>query len=246
MQRIKTGAVSYSNTKPLLWGMDKEPIVSRIELMVDYPANLAAKLKSGALDLALLPVAAMAEIPNSRIVSTYGIAADGPVASVCIFSKQPLEEIEFLYLDYQSRTSVRLAQLLLEKHWNKKMRFLQAEEGYISKIEGTTAGVIIGDRALEQLPFFPYIYDLGEEWKNYSGLPFIFAAWVSTASLSDEFVRDFDLANAAGLDHLEEIAADHPFPSFDLYDYYTKYIKYQLGYQEMAGLESFLSQISQH
>ncbi len=119
-----------------------------IELVADYPANVAGALQRGDIDLALLPIAAIPTIPGANIVSDYGIAADGNVASVCIFSMVPMEEIETVYLDYQSRTSVRLAQLLLEKLWKKTVVFKPATENYIDYINGTTAGIIIGDRAL--------------------------------------------------------------------------------------------------
>ena len=91
-----------------------------MELLLNYPSQLAKSLKEGSIDMALLPVAAMHEIPGARIVSDYGIASDGNVASVAIFSQVPMEEIKTVYLDYQSRSSVRLAQLLLEKHWKKQ------------------------------------------------------------------------------------------------------------------------------
>ena len=104
------GAVSYLNTKPMLYGIVRSEVMNQIELTEDYPSNVAQQLREGSIDVALLPVAVMPTIPGARIVSDYGIAADGDVASVSIFSQVPMEEIETVYLDYQSRTSVRLAQ----------------------------------------------------------------------------------------------------------------------------------------
>jgi len=146
--KIKVAAVSYLNTKPLLYGIERAGLDKDMELLLDYPAQLAQSLQQGNIDMALLPVAAMPGIPGARIVSDYGIAADGNVASVCIFSQVPMEEIREVYLDYQSRSSVRLARLLLEKHWNKNVILRPAPENYIEYINGSTAGVIIGDRAL--------------------------------------------------------------------------------------------------
>ena len=108
--KIKIGAVSYLNTKPLLYGIERSDLVNDIELIVDYPSILAKKLQENSIDIALLPVAAIPFIANAQIVSDYGIASDGNVVSVALFSQVPIEEIKTVYLDYQSRTSVRLAQ----------------------------------------------------------------------------------------------------------------------------------------
>lgn len=241
--KIKVGAVSYLNTKPLLYGIERSDLMNEIELTLDYPAQLAKKLQDGEIDMALLPVAAMPGINGARIVGEYGIASDGNVVSVAIFSQVPMEEIEVVYLDYQSRTSVRLAQLLLEKHWKKDVVFKPATEHYIEYINDKSAGVIIGDRALKQLDNFNYVYDLATAWKEYTGLDFVFAAWVANKELPDAFVKSFNEANAVGLQHLEEVIAENDFPYYDLHTYYTENIKYKLDEAKIAGLEKFLELI---
>ena len=213
--------------------------------MLDYPANLAAELKAGEIDMALMPVAAMPGIPGARIVGDYGIAADGGVASVCIFSQVPMEEIETVYLDYQSRTSVRLARLLLEKHWKKDVQFKEASLHYIEYINGKNAGVIIGDRALQQRPNFEYIYDLAAAWKDYTGLPFVFAAWISNKELPADFMAAFNAANKEGLDAIDKVVKAHPYPYYDLKKYYTENIHYVLDEEKRKGLERFLKLIQE-
>ena len=242
--KIKIGAVSYLNTKPLLYGLERSSIKEDIILSTAYPAQLAAALKDQTIDLALLPVAAISSIPNAHIVGSYGIAADGAVASVALFSHVPLEEITHIYLDYQSRSSVRLTQELVNHFWKLKVALLPAQEDYIASIQGTKAGVIIGDRALQQLPNFPYVYDLASAWKAWTGLPFVFAAWVSNKALPAEFISAFDAANAMGLQHLEAIVAAHPFPEYDLLHYYKKNIHYELDENKRKGLDLFLKMIS--
>jgi chorismate dehydratase len=242
-QKIKVGAVSYLNTKPLLWGIEHSDVINKMELVLDYPANLAKQLANGDIDMALMPVAAMKGIEGARIVGDYGIAADGDVASVCIFSHVPMEEIESVYLDYQSRTSVRLAQLLLKEYWKKDVQLQQAPENYIEYISGTKAGVIIGDRALKQLTNFEYIYDLATGWKSFTGLPFVFAAWISNKELPADFLQAFNDANALGLDHLDEVVLANPFPEYDLKKYYTENIHYYLDAGKRKGLEKFISMI---
>jgi len=219
--------------------------MQEIDLALEYPAQIAQHLREGTADMGLVPVAAIPAIPGARIVSDFGIAATGKVASVCIFSKVPMEEITHLYLDYQSRTSVRLAQVLLRHYWQKEVALLQAPENYIGLIGGTTAGVIIGDRALQQLPHFPYIYDLAEHWQLHTGLPFIFAAWVANKELPDPFVRRFNEACAEGLAHIDEVIAEHPFPPYDLNTYYRENIRYTLDEEKKKGLERFLEYLKE-
>lgn len=215
-----------------------------MELIVDYPSRLAQDLKSNKIDLALLPVAAIPGIEGARIISDYGIGANGNVVSVAIFSQVPMEEIETVYLDYQSRTSVRLAQLLLENYWGKKVVYKEANEHYIDYINGPTAGVIIGDRALKQLNNFEYTYDLSAAWKAYTGLDFVFAAWVANKDLPQSFIDRFNKANAEGLAHLDEIVAENPFPYYDLKTYYTDNIVFLIDEAKRKGLDKFLELIS--
>ena len=236
--------MSYLNTKPLLYGLERSSIKEDIILSTAYPAQLAAALKEQTIDLALLPVAAISSIPQAQIIGNYGIAADGDVASVALFSHVPLAAITHIFLDYQSRSSVRLTQELVRSYWKIAPEFIAADTQYITSIQGTKAGVIIGDRALQQLPNFPYVYDLSAAWKAFTGLPFVFAAWVSNRTLPASFVEAFNEANAMGLQHLDEIVAAHPFPEYDLLHYYQKNIHYELDENKRKGLDLFLKMIS--
>lgn len=229
----------------MLYGIERSAVMNDIELLLDYPANLAKDLQEGKIDMALLPVAAIPTITGANIVSDYGIAADGNVASVSVFSMVPMEQVETVYLDYQSRTSVRLAQLLFEKLWKKNVAYKPAPENYIDYINGTTAGVIIGDRALKQRTNFEYVYDLADGWKELTGLPFVFAAWVANKELPQAFKDAFNAANADGLKHIDEVVAQNPFPYYDLHTYYTENIHYLLDADKKKGLELFLQMIRQ-
>ncbi len=137
-------------------------------------------------------------------------------------AKCRLEAIQTVYLDYQSRSSVRLATLLLKEFWQKDVILAAAPEDYIERISDTTAGVIIGDRALEQRHNFAYIYDLARAWNDWTGLPFVFAAWVANKDLPPDFLTRFNAANAEGLEHIDEAVAANPFPLYDLQTYYRQ------------------------
>ena len=240
---LRVSAVSYLNTKPLLWGLSQHAIREEMYLEERYPALIADDLIEGKTDLALMPVAMMTRLAEPLLIGNHCIAATGPVASVSLFSEVPIEEIKTVYLDYQSRTSVRLAQLLLTGYWKKEVQFLPAEPDYINKIGGTTAGVIIGDRALEARLKFPYNYDLAQAWIDWQNLPFVFAAWIATRELPAEFVTAFDAAQQTGLAHLPQVVAENPFPPYDLLKYYTENIHYDLGIEERKGLEVFLGMV---
>jgi len=234
--------VSYLNTRPLLLGMEQSPFKERIELMKAYPAQIAQALLDDTIDIGLVPVAVMPLLKHPQLVSKYVIGTEGEVASVALFSQVPMDQIEKVYLDYQSRTSVALAKILFKQFWKKEVEFLNATEGYINQINGNTAGIIIGDRALVNLDTFEHIYDLGLAWKAYSGLPFVFAAWVANKPIPFEFIEAFDAANGYGLSHLEDVIALIPAIEqvYDLHKYYTENISYELTPEKKAGLGKFL------
>ncbi|MEY3291937.1 MAG: hypothetical protein RLZZ266_962 [Bacteroidota bacterium] len=246
-KRWRIGVVSYFNTQPLLLGIEKADFLSKIELVKDYPAKVAQALIDGQIDIGLVPVAITPLLSNPHIVSDFCIGTKTKVASVAIFSKVPMEQIASIYLDYQSRTSVQLARILLKEYWKKDIQFLHAQEDYIQAIEGTTAGVIIGDRALANLTEFEYVYDLGEAWIEHTGLPFVFAAWMSNQPIPDDFKSMFNNANAYGVEHIDEVLNQLPARKhgYDMETYYTKNIAYQLTDTMQQGMQLFLEKVKQ-
>ena len=238
--KIRVGAVSYLNTKPLIYGLENGMMKEEIDLVMDYPGKIAQALLDDSIDIGLVPVAIIAEMKEYHLDAAYCIASDGAVASVCLFSEVPVEEITTVLLDYQSRTSVLLVQYLLKKYWKINPLFKSAGHNFISLIKGTTAAVVIGDRALQQRKFSPYIYDLGLTWKQHTGLPFVFAAWVSNKPMTEQFIADFDQANQFGLDRLEEVVQENSCPDYDLKKYYTENIQYRLDDLKRQGLQLFL------
>lgn len=240
MEKIKVGIVNYLNTRPLLYGLEKPPINELIEIKGDYPARVAEMLVRGEVDVALVPVAVLADLKEYQIVGNYCIGTEGEIASVALFSDVPLQEIESIYLDYQSRTSVALLKYLLREHWQISPEFIPAQdENYRSQIKGTTAGLVIGDRALEQRSHSKYIFDLGSAWKEATGLPFVFAVWASLRPLPAEFIRIFDAANALGLRYIDEIVDTTFFISYDLKKYFTLHLSYFLDIRKRQGLALF-------
>jgi len=244
-KKIKVGIVSYLNARPLIYGLRLPPIKDKIELIEDTPAELARMLREDIIDVGLIPVASILTLPEYHIVGDYCIAADGEVASVCLFSEVPMDKIERVYLDYQSRSSAALLKWLLKEYWGIHPVILESEnENYRQEIKGTTAGLVIGDRALEQRRISTYIYDLASAWRSVTGLPIVFAAWISKRLLPQTFIKEFDEANAVGLNFIDEIVEAHPFEIYDLKKYYTVHIQYKFDHKKREGLSLFLQAIS--
>ena len=216
-----------------------------IELTGDYPAKVAEQLMNDEIDIGLVPVAVLQKMPEYHIIGNYCIGTEGEIASVALFSEVPLSEIRKVYLDYQSRTSVALLKYLMKESWGINPEITQAEnENYRDEIKGTTAGLVIGDRAFEQRRKSTFIYDLGSEWKAITGLPFVFAVWVSKKKLPEEFVRIFDTANAFGLDFIDNIVAESNYSLYELKKYYKLHLSYHLDDQKRKGMARFLELIS--
>jgi chorismate dehydratase len=240
LKKIKTGAVSYLNTKPLIYGFENGMMKEDVDLVIDYPSKIASMLLEDKIDVGLVPVAIIPEMKEHYIISDYCIGSVGEVASVALFSEVPLNEIKTVLLDYQSRTSVALLKVLISEYWKINVVFENTSGDYQLKISGTTAGLIIGDRALQQRKISPYIFDLGLEWKNFTGFPFVFAAWVSNKKLDKNFINKFNEANKSGLNNLDKVVKENPFGIFDLHHYYTDCISFDLDENKKKGLKLFL------
>ena len=244
MQRkIRVGAVSYLNTKPLVYGFEHGMMADSVELTIDFPSKIASMLLEDKIDVGLVPVAIIPEMKEHYIISNYCISCDGAVASVCLFSEVPLDKIEKILLDYQSRTSVELLKILIKESWKIDPVIEETTGEYRSQISGTTAALVIGDRALEQRKVSPYIYDLGLEWKKFTGLPFVFAAWVSNKKLDTDFIDSFNEANSAGLHKIDEVVTANKNGIFDLKKYYTQFINFELSKEKMGSMKLFLQKI---
>jgi chorismate dehydratase len=245
LNKTRVGIVNYLNTKPLIYGLQRPPISEQIELVGDYPARLAEMLINDEIDIGLIPVAVIPQLPVYHIIGDHCIGTEGEIASVALFSEVPMNEIKKVYLDYQSRTSVELLKFLMKEYWGINPEIVEStNEDYRKEIKGTTAGLVIGDRALEQRKISTFIYDLGSEWKSITGLPFVFAVWVSIKKLSDDFINLFNAANAMGLEHIDEIVAIEGFDLYDLKKYYKLHLSYLLDERKKRGMEQFLQVIS--
>jgi chorismate dehydratase len=243
--KIKVAVVSYLNTRPLIKGFEHGVMSDRMELLEAFPSKLANMLANDEVDMALIPVAAIPGIKNAEVVSDFCIATDGAVASVCIFSHCPIQEVEELMLDYQSRSSVALTKILLKEYWKISPKLTHASPGYENEVMGNRAALIIGDRALQQRDDFPFVYDLGSAWKSLTNLPFVFAVWVANKKIPSDFLINFNQVVQDGLNQMDEVIAQQDVPFYDIRTYYTDNIKYILNDEKRESMRLFLEKINQ-
>ena len=240
MNKIRISAVAYTNTKPFIYGINHSDILNQIDLSLDIPSDCAAKVIDGTVDVGLIPVAAIPHVPDANIISDYCIGSVGAVNSVFIFSNVPVSEIRTLRLDSHSRTSNNLAKVLLKFHFKQ-------EVSYTTDVNvQTDAIVLIGDRTFGKKGDYAFVYDMGEEWMNFTGLPFVYAAWVANKVIPEAFINEFNTALKNGLAARKELLKTLPVnPVFDLDDYLMHKLDFELTDKKREALSLFLSYIEQ-
>jgi chorismate dehydratase len=230
-EKFNIAAVSYLNTKPLLYGLLNSPLADKINLMLDIPSACASKMIHGEVELALIPTAVIPQIPNAVLFSNYCIGAQNKVKTVGIFSYKPIDQLDTLILDFHSRTSVLLVQILLKEFWQQKLHFIAGQPGFEDHVSENTGLLIIGDRTMGLHEKYPYFY-----------------AWVSNHNVGEIFENDFNNALSAGLAAIPELLLllpDSP-AGFDLKSYFSNNIYYHLDEEMKAGMSLFFEKLAQY
>lgn len=242
-QPIRLGAVSYLNTRPLVYGLEGRR--ANLDLMFDLPSRLADRLAAGDLDVALIPSIEYFQNPHYRIVSDACIGCRGPVLSVKLLSRVPTSQIRSLALDEGSRTSAALTRILLKHKFGLSPRLEPLPIG--SGVEATSADAVllIGDRAIHP-PSEGFVeeWDLGDQWCRWSELSFVFAMWVARPVVSTPGLADsLEAARDDGVAHLTEIARVESgvvnLSEADCLSYLRDNLYFYLGPREQRGLELF-------
>ncbi len=243
MGPIRIGAVNYLNTKPLIH--DLAELAPEAELLLDVPSRLADLLAEGQLDVALIPVIEYFRGGSYRVVPDIAIASNGPVLSVTLFSRVPWSEIRRVALDEGSRTSAALTQILLRKKYGVKPDILPLPLDCAAEDAEADAVLLIGDRAMRAcLPGFAYAFDLGQEWHDWVGLPFVYAVWAvrPDADLGPVEAALHE-AKARGCRQIGPIAhREAPRLGLDAgfcRRYLGNIIRFDLGPREQAGLHHY-------
>jgi chorismate dehydratase len=244
--KFRISAVSYTNTKPFIYGIQHTDFINKIELSLDNPTDCAQKLIDDVVDIGLIPVAATLNLPYWEIVSDYCIGAVGAVNSVFIFSNCDIKDVKKLQLDPQSRSSNNLSRVLFKNYWKVNPELIEDADDYTTSIDLETAFVLIGDRTFGQKEKYRYVYDLAEEWRKFTGLPFCFAAWIANKPIPKEFIDEFNQILKFGLDHRADVIKELPARNdFDLEDYLMHKLDFDLTEGKKEALHLFLRYIKE-
>jgi len=240
---LRLGAVSYLNTKPLVYGLEAFP--DRFDVRFDVPSKCATLLHQGKVDLGLIPAIEYLR-GDYRIVPDVSIASDGAVATVAIFTRTPMTQVRSIALDLSSRTSVALTRVLCARHWRIEPSLTPAEPDLDAMLGRAEAALVIGDPAFEIDPEARGVtkIDLGVEWKALTGLPFVYAMWVGRpGAATPEQCRMLQEARDRGVAHLADIARDVSGGDPDVERrslvYLRDNLRYGLGRAECEGLRRF-------
>jgi chorismate dehydratase len=240
---IRVGAVNYLNAKPLVERLTD--FAPSIDLSLALPSRLADQLAAGEIDVGLIPVVEFFRGANYTLIRNIAIASRGPVLSVTLFSRVPWPEIRSVALDEGSRSSAALAQILLRKRYGVHPTIQPLPIDTPADDLTTDAVLLIGDRAMRAcLPGHRHAYDLGTEWTDWTGLPFVYAVWAVRPGIElGEMENAFHRAKEHGLAHAGEIAQrEAPLLGLDAgycRRYLANIIRYDLGEAELAGMNRY-------
>lgn len=249
MDKIRISAVKYANTYPFIYGLMERGFDKRVILEIDHPADCAAKLISGRVDIGLIPVAALPLMKEYHIITDYCLGAYGKVRTVMLLSNCPLNEIQTINLDYRSRSSVNLAKILAKNSWKREFRWNNTSEGFdFVNIPGYDAVVLIGDQCFEYESRFKFRIDLAEEWNKFTGLPFAFACWTANRRFNKKFLKDFNDALGAGVKNIPAVIRKYgntgTIRGEDLKIYLTENMNYDLNNDKKKAIKLFLDLMS--
>jgi chorismate dehydratase len=244
---VRVCAVSFLNTTPLVWGMLHGPQRGLFDLDFQIPAACADRVASGEADIGIIPSFELTR-QHLEVIPGTGIACHGPVRSILLISSRPAPEIERLAVDSSSRTSVQLARVLLERRFGAEPELIPHPPDLDAMLRIADAALIIGDPALHIEPSrLPYhVYDLGKEWVEMTGLPFVFAVWAGRKSvITPQVTEAFQQSCQFGRARIEEIvaaeSARREIAPVLVREYLTRHIVHELGPQDYQGMDLFLS-----
>jgi chorismate dehydratase len=240
---IRIGAVNYLNSKPLIHEL--EALAPRARLVLDVPSRLADMLAAGELDVGLIPAIEYFRSGHYCIVPNIAIASQGPVLSVTLFSRVPWTSIRSVALDEGSRTSAALVQVLLRHRYKVKPEIEPLPLDRPAEEVRADAVLLIGDRAMRAcLPGFAHAYDLGQEWHDWTGLPFVYAFWAVREGAELGMIEEALIeAKRRGCAAVGQIAHQQaPLLGLDAgfcRRYLGNIIHFDLGPREQAGLHHY-------
>ncbi len=240
---MRISLVSYLNTLPFRFAVNNSPLRLRNgSFLCCPPSDCAQMLIDNKADIGLVPVAAILHLNEPVVFSDFCISAHHEAYSVLILSQRPLRECTTLLLDYQSRTSVAMCKILDEHFLHYHFNYVDAAPGFEAQIQGNTAGLVIGDRAMHYRTNFEHVCDVGSLWLQYTGLPAVFALWVANKPLERSFVNEFNAIMQYGIDNIEHAIETYRGPDIgiSLHRYLTECLCLNLDEERIQSVRKFL------
>ena len=270
---MRVGRIPYVNCYPVYGAIDRGVVPLDGTLVTGVPSALNRRMAEGSLDISVVSAVEYArDARRYLLLPDLAISCDGPVRSVMLFSKRPAQELDGrrVIVSRSSMTSVALLELLFDNVWHARPEFV-AGDAEVSDIatfdrEPHDARLVIGDAALvlrgesrpriagsstaPSMPTYPFAYDLGETWKTWTGLPFVFAVWVAqrTAPVAEALAVHASLITSRnwGLEHLSTLAtqaSQATAVSEPVCHEYLSGLDYGLSYEHLAGLTEFFRRL---
>jgi chorismate dehydratase len=253
MPSLRISAISFLNTAPLMWdfehGASAAEINRHFDVSYTVPSHCADQLRLGQADIGIIPVAAYTMIPDLAVVPDVAIAAKNAVRSILLISKLPAEKIRNVATDDSSRTSAALVEIFLRKFVGVNPGFTRQPPNLDEMLRWHDAALLIGDVALQARAEGYYVYDLAEQWKRWTGRPFVFAFWaMRKAALGQAYAGPnvtevFQRSRDHGLQHIPEIVSSWAprlsLPPQVVSDYLVENVDYFLGPENLEGLRLF-------
>lgn len=248
-------ASTYLNSAPLVYSFTQGFLRKKYDFIGDEaPARCAEMLRAGQCEIALIPVIEFQRIPGLRLVPEIAVASKKRVRSVLIASRRPLEEVRTLTLDPASRTSQALVKILFLRRYGFlpecAERAVEPSIAPLNLLDDADAALVIGDPAMRleasTRGLDLKIYDLAEEWRAMTGLPFVFAVWAAQEDVSaraPSLVDDLIAAKREGIAHIEQIATQYTseleLPRSELLDYLSQNVNYDLDDENLLGMGAY-------
>src|SRR5438552_11402827 len=253
MRRLRISAISYLNTAPLMWDFEHGHLAQHFDISYTVPSMCAEALHTGEADIGIIPAIAYQTIPGLVVIPEIAIAARGPVRSILLVSKVPVDKIQSVAVDTSSRTSVALLEILFRKAWltapASQPKFSPQAPNLETMLAANDAALLIGDPALTVDRAKYHTVDLAEAWHRATGKPFVFAFWaVRRAAIAEhadpaQFAAIFQHSRDHGLGRLDEIAREWSprvgISEAEVRDYLSHNIDFTFGEANQAGLELF-------
>jgi len=241
MPALRLSVVQYLNTVPLIWGMLHGEQRGKFALQLTVPSGCADAIAQRQADVGIVPSIEYQRLDGVKILPGMSIASKREVKSVVLLSKMPLAQVQTVALDQSSRTSAVLVRILMDKFYSRRINFLPAAPEPGAMLRQADAALLIGDPALAYSGPAE-VYDLAQEWRKFTGLPFVFALWMGHANLSGQ-LADFTASLAFGLAHIDDIAEEYA-PKLGMAPsavkvYLTRNIDYSLDAENLQGLKLF-------